>query len=179
MMNMIGCLDVPSKGKVLLENKSIKRMNESELASLRGKKIGFVFQTFNLIPNLTALDNVSLPLELQEVDVISARKRAKELLNLVDLGHRVKHYPTQLSGGERQRVAVARALANNPDVILADEPTGNLDSKTGAKIMSLLGELNKKEGKTLIVVTHDHAMTKYGKKVVYLKDGRIEKVVAK
>lgn len=179
MMNMIGCLDVPSRGKVFLDSKNISRLDESSLANLRGKKIGFVFQTFNLINNLTAIDNVALPMELQDVETFEARQRAKDILKLVDLGNRMEHYPTQMSGGERQRVAVARALANDPEVILADEPTGNLDSKTGVKIMALLKNLNRKQGKTIIVVTHDKNMAKFGKKIVYLKDGRVEKVVAK
>lgn len=176
MMNMIGCLDVPTRGKIFLDGKNISRLGESALASLRGKKIGFIFQTFNLIPNLTALENVALPIELQGTSTLSAQKKAKKHLDDVGLGDRVKHYPTQMSGGERQRVAVARALANDPEVILADEPTGNLDTKTGKKIMSLLGGLNRKHGKTLIIVTHDRALTKYGDRVVHIRDGKIEKV---
>ena len=177
MMNLVGCLDTPTKGKIFLDEKNIARLSESKLASLRGKKIGFVFQTFNLIPNLTAVENVALPIELQGADSYSAKKRAVDLLKKVDLGHRIKHYPSQLSGGERQRVAIARALANDPEVILADEPTGNLDSKTGMKIITMLIGLSHKEGKTVIIVTHDKNLKKLGRKIVYLKDGRIEKVV--
>jgi len=176
MMHLIGCLDTPTKGKVLLDNKNISRLSESSLASLRGKKIGFVFQTFNLIPNLTAVENVALPIELQDGDSYFAKKRAIEVLKQVDLGHRLKHYPSQMSGGERQRVAIARALANDPEVILADEPTGNLDSKTGKMIMSLLLNLSRKKGKTVIIVTHDKSLKNFGKKVVQLMDGKIKNV---
>ena len=176
MMNMIGCLDTPTHGKVFLDSKNIAKLGESALASLRGKKIGFVFQTFNLIPNLTAVENVALPIELQGGDSHAAKARAIDVLKQVELGHRLTHYPSQLSGGERQRVAIARALANDPEVILADEPTGNLDSKTGQKIMKLLGDLSRKDGKTVIIVTHDKSLINFGKRVVQLKDGKIERI---
>ena len=179
MMNLIGCLDTPTSGRVDLDSKDISRMSESRLASLRGKKIGFIFQTFNLIPNLTAAENVALPIELQGGDSAVAKARAMELLRKVDLGNRAHHRPSQLSGGERQRVAIARSLANDPEVILADEPTGNLDSKTGKKIMALLTDLNRKEGKTLIIVTHDKDLKTHGDRVVYLKDGKIERISKK
>ena len=174
MMNLIGCLDTPSKGKVFLDGKNISRMSESQLAILRGKKIGFIFQTFNLIPNLTATENVALPIEIQGTDSYLAKKRASKLLEQVGLKSRANHRPAQMSGGERQRVAIARALANDPDVILADEPTGNLDSKTGKKIMEVLEDLHKK-GKTIIIVTHDKSLKRKNTRIVQLKDGKITK----
>ena len=174
MMNLIGCLDTPSKGKVFLDGKNISKMSESELAILRGKKIGFIFQTFNLIPNLTATENVALPIEIQGTDSYLAKKRASKLLEQVGLKSRANHRPAQMSGGERQRVAIARALANDPDVILADEPTGNLDSKTGKKIMEVLEDLHKK-GKTIIIVTHDKSLKRKNTRIVQLKDGKITK----
>ncbi|MBS3157190.1 ABC transporter ATP-binding protein [Candidatus Woesearchaeota archaeon] len=170
-MNMIGCLDIPTKGKVFLEHHDISKLSESNLAQIRGKKIGFVFQTFNLIPTLTALDNVMLPMTFQNIPREERLKIAKNLLVKVGLGHRVGHLPSQLSGGEKQRVAIARALSNNPEVILADEPTGNLDSKTGEEIMKMLKGLNK-DGKTIVMVTHDTDLTKYAKKVIHIKDGK-------
>ena len=170
-MNMIGCLDIPTKGKVFLEHHDISKLSESNLAQIRGKKIGFVFQTFNLIPTLTALDNVMLPMTFQNIPREERLKIAKNLLVKVGLGHRVGHLPSQLSGGEKRRVAIARALSNNPEVILADEPTGNLDSKTGEEIMKMLKGLNK-DGKTIVMVTHDTDLTKYAKKVIHIKDGK-------
>ena len=173
MMNLVGCLDLPTKGNIHLDNKDISKLHESELAQIRGKKIGFIFQQFNLIPNLTALENVMLPLEFQDMAVEAARKRAADLLNIVGLGDRMHHLPSQLSGGEQQRVAIARALSNNPEVILADEPTGNLDSKSGSDVISLLEELWKKEGKTIIMVTHDLKLAERAKRKIQLKDGQI------
>ena len=172
MMNMVGALDVPTKGQIFLDGKDIGLMSESELAQLRGKKIGFVFQQFNLIPTLTATQNVELPMMFYGVSAMERLKRARDLLTKVGLGHRLHHLPTKLSGGEQQRVAVARALSNNPEVILADEPTGNLDSKTGTQIMALLDGLNN-EGHTIIMVTHDVEMIKHARRVVELKDGQI------
>ncbi|MAF50943.1 MAG: lipoprotein-releasing system ATP-binding protein LolD [Nanoarchaeota archaeon] len=171
-MNMIGCLDIPTKGKVFLEGKDISRMSESGLAQIRGRKIGFVFQTFNLINTLTALDNVMLPMTFQNMSRGKRLKIAKSLLTKVGLGERVDHLPGELSGGERQRVAIARALSNNPEVVLADEPTGNLDSKTGKEIMDVLCNLNKKEKKTIVMVTHDNSLTKYAQRVIRIKDGK-------
>jgi len=171
MMNLVGCLDMPSRGEIYLDGKDIAKMSESELAQIRGQKIGFIFQQFNLIPTLTALENVMLPLEFQE---IKAKPRSLELLELVGLGDRVYHLPSQLSGGQQQRVAIARALANDPDVVLADEPTGNLDSKSGIEIISLLEKLWKK-GKTIIIVTHDLELAKHAKRRIQLKDGEIVK----
>ncbi len=171
-MNIIGCLDIPSKGRVILDGKDISKLEESELAQIRGRKIGFVFQQFNLIPILTALENVKLPMIFQDTPEEIREERARELLRLVNLEHRMHHKPTELSGGEQQRVSIARALANNPEVILADEPTGNLDSKTGNDILKLLEDLHKKEGKTIIMVTHDTSLSRYANKVVHLKDGQ-------
>jgi len=173
MMNLVGCLDLPTKGSIYLDGRDISKLSESELASIRGKKIGFIFQQFNLIPNLTALENVMLPAEFQDLPTAAARKKAESLLNLVGLGDRMHHLPSQLSGGQQQRVAIARSLSNDPDVILADEPTGNLDSKAGSDVMSLLWSLWKKEGKTVIVVTHDLGLAKHGKRQIQLKDGQI------
>ncbi|MFP4045795.1 MAG: ABC transporter ATP-binding protein [Candidatus Aenigmatarchaeota archaeon] len=171
LMNMIGCLDVPTSGKIHLEEWDIETLHESDLAQIRGKKIGFVFQTFNLIHNLTALENVMLPMMFQEVPKEKRYTRGRDLLKKVGLGKRLHHKPSELSGGQQQRVAIARALANDPDVILADEPTGNLDSKTGKKVLKLLKNLNEKEGKTIIMVTHDPRAAGYAGRVVKIKDG--------
>ena len=176
MMNLIGCLDLPSRGIIRLDARDISKLGESDLAQIRGKKIGFIFQQFNLIPTLSVLENVMLPLEFQEVATSVAQQRGLYLLEMVGLTDRVHHLPSQLSGGQRQRVAIARSLAVDPDIILADEPTGNLDSKTGKYILDFLDELHTNEGKTVIVVTHDLNIVKYTEKVVYLKDGEIEKV---
>jgi len=175
MMNLVGCLDLPTKGSIFLDGKDISKMSESDLAGVRGKKIGFIFQQFHLIPTLSALENVMLPLEFQDMPSDAARKRAVEILDLVGLGDRMGHLPSQLSGGQQQRVAIARSLANNPDVILGDEPTGNLDSKTGSDVLDLLQSLWKKEGKTVIMVTHDLKLASYAKRKVQLKDGQIIK----
>ncbi len=174
MMNMVGALDLPTDGEIYLEEQNIAHLEESELAQIRGKKIGFVFQTFNLIPTLTTLENIYLPMTFQKVPKEEKIRVAERILEDVKLSHRRDHFPNELSGGERQRVAIGRALANNPDVILADEPTGNLDSKTGLEIMNLFVELNKK-GKTIILVTHDLGLLRYGRKTLKMKDGRIVK----
>ena len=174
MMNLVGALDIPSKGAIFLDGKDIGKMTESELAQLRGKKIGFVFQQFNLIPSLNATQNVELPMMFYGVSARERFGRAQELLMLVGLSHRLTHLPTKLSGGEQQRVAIARALSNDPEVILADEPTGNLDSVTGGQIMTLLDELHKK-GKTIIMVTHDVEKVKHAERVIELKDGKVLK----
>ena len=174
--NMIGCLDLPTKGKILLDGYDISKLTENELAQIRGKKIGFVFQTFNLMPSITTLDNVTLPLIFQGNLNKDSIHKAKELLIKVGLGHRMGHKPNQLSGGERQRVAIARALINDPEVILADEPTGNLDTKTGEHVMDLLTTLNE-QGKTIILITHAAEVAmKHAKKIYWLKDGKIEKL---
>lgn len=172
MMNLVGALDLASKGDIFLDNVNIEHLHESELAQIRGKKIGFVFQTFNLIPTLTALENVMLPMTFQGVPREERLERATELLNKVKLSHRIEHFPGELSGGERQRVAIARALSNDPEVILADEPTGNLDSKTGEEIIQMFIKLNK-EGKTIIMVTHDLDMAKHASHVIRLRDGQV------
>ncbi|MBT4114559.1 ABC transporter ATP-binding protein [Candidatus Woesearchaeota archaeon] len=176
-MNCVGCLDIPTKGTVHLDGKNIAKMSESKLAQIRGEKIGFVFQTFNLIPTLTAIENVTLPMIFKEAFVSDKRGKAKKILISVGLGERMHHRPGELSGGERQRVAIARALANDPDIILADEPTGNLDSKMGQQIMDLLLDLHSKHKKTLIIVTHDprFAKLKGVDCVFWLKDGKIDK----
>lgn len=173
MMNLVGCLDTPTEGSIYLDGTDISSLHESKLAEIRGQKIGFIFQQFNLIPTLTAIENVILPMEFQDNNEAKARERAKKLLELVGLNDRMKHKPTELSGGQSQRVAIARSLANDPEVVLADEPTGNLDSKTGQYIMSLLKNLHEKEGKTIIMVTHDTELVKHARRIVTLKDGNI------
>jgi putative ABC transport system ATP-binding protein len=173
--NLIGALDKPSYGEIFLKGKDIEKMSESSLASLRGKTIGFIFQQFNLLPTLNALENVTLPMEMIDTNVKEAKERAKQLLRSLDLGERFYHKPNQLSGGQQQRVAIARALSNNPEIILADEPTGNLDSKIGKFVINFLLKLHK-EGKTVILITHDLELIKYAQRRVYLLDGRIEKI---
>ena len=177
MMNMIGCLDVPTRGAIYLDNQNIAHLSESDLAQIRGRRIGFIFQQFNLINTLTALENVMLPMVFQNQPKDERIKKATELLGMVDLGDRLHHKPTELSGGQQQRVAIARALANDPEVILADEPTGNLDSRTGQKFMDFLQDFNKKQGKTIIVVTHDKLVASYAQRTELLKDGRIIKTI--
>ncbi len=172
-LNAIGALDVPTKGVIYLDGKDISKLSESELAQIRGKKIGFVFQSFHLVPSLSAIENVILPMIFQGYSRDERTKRAKALLNSVGLGDKLENLPGQLSGGQRQRVAIARALANDPEVILADEPTGNLDSKTGEEILKLLKSLNKNENKTLIVVTHDDKIAKEADRIAYLADGKV------
>jgi putative ABC transport system ATP-binding protein len=176
MMNQVGILDTPTSGKILVDGHDIAKFEESDLAQLRGRKIGFIFQQFNLIPTLTALENVTLPTIFQNIPQNQRIKRAMDLLNLVGLGDRVHHKPSELSGGQQQRVAIARALVNNPDIILADEPTGNLDSKAGEQVMDMLSDLHKKQKKTIILVTHDLHLVDYSSKKVYLKDGEIVKI---
>ncbi|MEK6792853.1 MAG: ABC transporter ATP-binding protein [Nanoarchaeota archaeon] len=175
-MNLVGSLDLATQGRILLEGSNIEEFGESELAQLRGKKIGFIFQSFNLIPNLTAKENVMLPMMFQKVDKADREERSEKLLKLVELEDRMNHYPNQLSGGQQQRVAIARALANDPEIILADEPTGNLDTKTGEHVMNLLTSLNE-QGKTIILITHaSEVAIKRAKKIYWLKDGKIEKL---
>ena len=174
-VNMIGCLDVPTRGKIALDNHDISKLTESDLAQIRGRKIGFIFQQFNLIPTLTALENVMLPMIFQGIGEHKRIQRARQLLELVELGDRMNHKPTELSGGQQQRVAIARSLANNPDMILADEPTGNLDSKTGTNVLDFLQKLHKKENKTIVMVTHDANLSKVAERTEFLKDGKIIK----
>jgi putative ABC transport system ATP-binding protein len=172
-MNMVGCLDIPTKGAIYLDGKNIADLDESHLAQIRGRKIGFVFQQFNLIQNLSAMENVMMPMMFQDVPTYEREKRARRLLELVGLGGRMGHRPTELSGGEQQRVAIARALANDPPVLLADEPTGNLDSRRGEEIMELLRSLHEKEDKTIIMVTHDAKLSKYADRIINIKDGKV------
>ncbi len=178
VLGKVGVLDVPTKGKIYLKGHDISTFSESELAQLRGKTIGFVFQQFNLIPTLTALENVTLPTIFQNMPEEERVTRAKELLTLVGLGERMHHKPTELSGGQQQRVAIARALVNDPEIILADEPTGNLDSVSGKQVMQLLTDLHSKKGKTIILVTHDMHLVKYSTKTIHLKDGEIAKITS-
>ena len=178
-MNLIGSLDLPTAGKIYLEGRDISHLEESELAQVRGKKIGFIFQSFNLINNLTAKENVELPMLFQDMTKEEREERSLHLLKLVELEDRADHYPNQLSGGQQQRVAIARSLANDPEVILADEPTGNLDTKTGEKVMNFLEAFNK-EGKTIIIITHDpDKALKHAKTIYWIKDGKVEKVTKK
>lgn len=171
LLHIIGLLDKPTSGKYLLEKQLIdKKTKPNTLAKLRLKKIGFVFQTFNLIPRISALANVELPMIYSKLE--NPKKKAKQLIKMVGLAERANHVPNKMSGGERQRIAIARALANNPEIILADEPTGNLDSKTGSQIINILKELNQK-GKTIIVVTHDDEVARVAKRIIEIKDGRI------
>ncbi len=172
LMNMVGCLDVPTVGNIFLDGKDIAKMSESALAQIRGRKIGFVFQKFNLLSTLTALENVTIPMMFQNIEESKRTKRAIELLKIVGLDDRAHHKPSELSGGQQQRVAMARSLANDPEVILADEPTGNLDTKTGKEVINILNTLNK-EGKTIIMVTHDPDVAKFAQRIVYIKDGLI------
>ena len=172
-MNMVGCLDTPTKGKIFLSNKDISKLSESELAQIRGKKIGFIFQKFNLINSMTAKENVSLPLIFQNNEPIKREKKARSFLELVGLKDRMNHTPNELSGGQQQRVAIARALANDPEVILADEPTGNLDSQSGSTVMDFLKKLHKEKNTTIVLVTHDEKVAREAERVVFLKDGLI------
>lgn len=173
LLNMIGCLDVPTKGKVFLKGKDISLLSENELAYLRGKSIGFVFQEFNILPNLTALENVTLPMIFQRVSLEERERKAKELLIAIGLGDKIFHLAIELSGGERQRVAIARAFANDPEMVIADEPTGNLDSGTGKKIMEILTNFHQKQGKTIVVVTHDPTIASYSEQIINIRDGQI------
>ena len=173
LMNLLGCLDTPTGGSYILNGKDVSQMTDSELAEVRNKEIGFVFQTFNLLPRTTALDNVALPMIYAGYSKADRKKRAEEVLNNVGLGDRMDHKPNQLSGGQRQRVAVGRALVNKPSIILADEPTGNLDSKTSVEIMNLFDEIHA-AGNTVILVTHEEDIAEHAHRVIRLRDGIIE-----
>ncbi|MEM5879140.1 MAG: ABC transporter ATP-binding protein [Candidatus Aenigmatarchaeota archaeon] len=174
LLHLIGLLDKPTSGKIFLDGVDTSKLKDKQLARLRGRKIGFVFQFFNLYPTLTALENVELPMMIAEKDKRESEKRAIELLKKVGLEKRANHLPSQLSGGERQRVAIARALANDPALILADEPTGNLDSKSGEEVMKIFNKLQE-EGKTIVMVTHEMNIARYAERIIYLRDGRIIK----
>jgi len=173
LMNLIGCLDTPTRGSYLLNGKQVSQMNDNELARIRNEEIGFVFQTFNLLPRATALHNVELPLVYGGVPVAERQQRAKLALEKVELTSRMSHRPNELSGGQRQRVAIARALVNNPSILLADEPTGNLDSKTGMEIMGLFERLHK-AGNTIVLVTHEADVAAYAYRSIHLRDGQVE-----
>jgi putative ABC transport system ATP-binding protein len=176
LMNLIGCLDTPSKGSYLLNGKQVSQMNDNELARIRNEEIGFVFQTFNLLPRASALQNVELPLVYGGVQGKERTQRAKAALDKVELSSRMGHRPNELSGGQRQRVAIARALVNNPSILLADEPTGNLDSKTGAEIMGLFARLHE-AGNTIVLVTHEADIAAFAHRTIHLRDGKVEKDV--
>ncbi|MFC6836369.1 ABC transporter ATP-binding protein [Halomarina ordinaria] len=175
LMNLIGCLDTPTEGTVRVGGRSVADLSGRERTALRGREIGFVFQTFNLMPKLTALENVSLPMTFQGVDREERTARARDLLARVDLADRADHRPSELSGGQRQRVAIARALANDPSILLADEPTGNLDSETGATILDRFDDLND-EGNTVLMVTHERSVAERADRIVHLLDGEIERI---
>jgi putative ABC transport system ATP-binding protein len=175
MLNLLGCLDRPSAGHYYLLGQEIGRLDDDQLSELRLRQLGFIFQSFNLIPQLTVRENIELPLYYLDRDEASSRKRAMELAEMVGLGSRLHHRPMELSGGQQQRVAVARALANDPAILLADEPTGNLDSATSVQIMELLGELNR-QGKTIIMVTHEEDIAAYAGNRLHMRDGRVERV---
>ena len=175
LMNILGCLDVPSKGQYLFDGFDVSKLTDDELSQIRGTRIGFIFQSFNLIGQLSVLENIEVPMFYQGHSEKESRERAKELTDKVGLGHRMHHHPRELSGGEQQRVAIARALSNNPRLILADEPTGNLDSKNGSEILDILDGLHE-EGKTIIMVTHDPDMVSHTERVVRFIDGRLQSV---
>lgn len=172
LLHVMGCLDKPDEGEIYIDSTPISKLSDAQLAKIRNKMIGFVFQQFNLLPRLTALENVELPMIYAGVPRHLRRKRARELLELVGLGDRMHHRPTQLSGGQMQRVAIARALANEPAVLLADEPTGNLDSKSGEEILKIFSDLNDR-GQTIIIVTHDPEVARRGDRIVRMRDGKI------
>jgi len=178
LMNLIGCLDTPTKGSYLLNGKLVSQMNDDELARIRNEEIGFVFQTFNLLARATALHNVELPLIYAGIPTKERDRRAREALDRVELGPRITHRPNELSGGQRQRVAIARALVNEPSILLADEPTGNLDSKTGEEIMGLFSRLHQ-SGNTIVLVTHEADIAAHAHRVVHIKDGMVEKDVSR
>ena len=173
LMNIIGCLDTPSEGTYFLNQRNVGQLDEEQLAGIRNQEIGFIFQQFHLLPRSTALENVALPLKYASVQRAEQLSRAEEVLNKVGLSGRLSHKPTELSGGEQQRVAIARALVNSPSILFADEPTGNLDSKTGEEVLEIFKELNEK-GQTIVVITHEHTIAKQSQRTITIKDGKIE-----
>ncbi len=177
LMNILGCLDRPTVGEYLLDGQPVSQLNDDQLAGIRNRKVGFVFQSFNLLPRMTALANVELPLRYAGV-LSGAREKAQAALEAVGLGDRLMHKPNELSGGQQQRVAIARALVNNPAIILADEPTGNLDSRSGQEIMALLVSLNREQGTTIVLVTHDPEIAAYAGRVIHIRDGQIERITS-
>ena len=178
LMNIVGCLDRPSRGKYFLDGKDVSGLTKDELAAIRSRKIGFVFQQFNLLPRTSALENVELPTIYAGVPIEERDRRAEEALKRVGLAERADHFPSQLSGGQQQRVAIARALVNSPSLLLADEPTGNLDSRTSVEIMEILQDLNDKHGLTVVIVTHEPDIARYAKRAIEFRDGRLRKDVA-
>ncbi len=175
LMNILGCLDRPTSGEYVLDGQRVSTLDDDQLAVIRNRKVGFVFQNFNLLPRMTALDNVELPLRYAGL-LQGTRERARAALEAVGLGERVHHKPNELSGGQQQRVAIARALVNRPAIILADEPTGNLDTQSGQEVMALLTELNRSQGTTIVLVTHDPEIAAYAERVIHIRDGKIEKI---
>jgi len=175
LMNLLGCLDTPDEGEVVIDGREVSTLSDARRARLRGTEIGFIFQTFNLMPRLTAAENVTLPMVFNRGVDTGRRERAEQLLNRVGLGDRLDHRPNELSGGQRQRVAISRALVNEPSLVLADEPTGNLDTDTGGAIMALFEELNA-EGRTILMVTHERHIAEYADRIVHLVDGKIEEI---
>lgn len=173
LLHILGLLDSPTSGKVYVDGIETSKLDDDSKAKVRGKKIGFVFQTFNLIPSLTALENVALPMSIYGVSKKEREAHASKILGKLGMETRLHHFPNQLSGGQRQRVAIARSLVNTPEIILADEPTGNLDSKTGAEVLGILSDLHK-EGKTIVIITHDNSITRVTKRTIRIKDGRME-----
>lgn len=169
-MNMVGCLDQPTSGKLFIDNVDISKLNDNQLAKIRREKIGFIFQKYNLLPTLNAVENVALSMGFAGIGFYERINRSRELLDMVGLSHRLNHKPSELSGGEQQRVAIARAISNKPSIILADEPTGNVDSKSGSKILDILEDINK-QGNTVIIVTHDHSVAKRAKWIIRINDG--------
>lgn len=178
LMNLLGCLDTPTSGSYILNGKDVSQMHDDELADIRNKEIGFIFQTFNLLPRTTALDNVALPMIYAGYPKSERNARATEVLRQVNLADRMDHQPNQLSGGQRQRVAIARALVNKPSIILADEPTGNLDSKTSEEIMALMEEIHN-NGNTIVLVTHEEEIAEHAKRIIRMRDGMIESDITK
>ncbi len=175
LMNILGCLDRPTAGEYLLDGQLVSQLNDDQLAGIRNRKVGFVFQSFNLLPRMTALANVELPLRYAGM-LSGTREKAQAALEAVGLGDRLMHKPSELSGGQQQRVAIARALVNNPAIILADEPTGNLDTRSGQEIMGLLVTLNRDQGTTIVLVTHDPEIAAYAERVIHIRDGQIERI---